>query len=190
MKTDSQKLLVDLSAMARQHISMAEALQKHPYEELIHRPASGGWNALECLQHLNLYGNFYLPEIEKRIRESKFPPREQFKSGVLGNYFALSMLPKEKLKKMKTFGDKDPMNEDLNAGVISEFIRQQHHMLELLRAAEKVDLSKTRTGISISRLLKLRLGDTFRVVIYHNQRHLEQAQRALSPSGTEAGSAA
>ena len=179
MKIDSQDLLSDLTALTRQHISMAEELQKHSFEDLSHRPAPGSWNVLECIQHLNLYGDYYLPEIEKQIRESEHPWQEQFKSGFLGNYFAQSMLPKEKLNKMKTFRDKDPIETDLDVNVISEFIRQQQQMLELLRAAEKVDLGKTKTGTSISKFIKLKLGDSFRVVIYHNQRHLEQALRAL-----------
>ncbi|RXM56703.1 hypothetical protein BOQ60_25350, partial [Chryseobacterium sp. CH1] len=31
-----------------------------------------------------------------------------------------------------------------------------------------IDLEKTKTSISISKLIKLKLGDTFRFVIYHN----------------------
>ncbi|MEO9077333.1 MAG: DinB family protein, partial [Gelidibacter sp.] len=33
------------------------------------------------------------------------------------------------------------------------------------------------TAISISNLIKLKVGDTFRVVVYHNERHLVQANR-------------
>jgi hypothetical protein len=52
--------------------------------------------------------------------------------------------------------------------------------LNLLEQGKKVDLTRTRTSISISSLIKLRLGDTLRVVIYHNQRHLAQVRRILS----------
>jgi hypothetical protein len=47
----------------------------------------------------------------------------------------------------------------------------------LLDKAKNVSLGKTKTGISISKLIKLKLGDTFRFVIYHNIRHIEQAKR-------------
>ena len=179
MKIESQELLSDLSSRTRQHISIAEEFEKRSFEDLIQRPAPGSWNVLECFQHLNLYGDFYLPEIEKEIRESKYPPQGVFKSGFLGNYFAQSMLPKEKLNKMKTFRDKDPIDIDLDTNVVTEFLRQQQQMLYLLRAAAKVDLNKTKVATSISKFIRLSLGDTFRVVVYHNQRHLEQALRAL-----------
>ncbi|SDK67075.1 DinB superfamily protein [Salinimicrobium catena] len=188
MKISSLELLGDLTSRTRQHIAIAEELNKRSYTDLIQRPTPGSWNALECLEHLNLYGEFYLPEIEKQIRKSDYPPQALFKSRFLGNYFAESMLPKEKLNRMKTFADKDPIGADLDSEVISEFIKQQHQMLELLRAAEKVDLVKTKVPTSISKFIRLKLGDAFRVVIYHNQRHLQQAQLALKVPQTEAGS--
>ena len=44
----------------------------------------------------------------------------------------------------------------------------------------KIDLNKTKTAISISKLIKLKIGDTFRVVVYHNERHLIQAEKILN----------
>ncbi|WP_317044615.1 DinB family protein [Chryseobacterium geocarposphaerae] len=59
-------------------------------------------------------------------------------------------------------------------------MKQQEQMLDLLKNAQNVDLNKTKTGISISSLIRLKLGDTFRFVIYHNQRHVQQAKRVLT----------
>ncbi len=179
MKIDSGELLADLSARTRKIIKEAENLQRHSLKKLNHREAPEKWSALECIAHLNRYGDFYLPEIEKRIRESGHAPEKTFKSGFLGNYFAKSMLPKENLKKMKTFRDKDPIGSRLDKDVITRFLEQQHTLLDLLKAAAEVSLSKTKTGLSISKWIKLKLGDTFRVIVYHNQRHLVQAQKAL-----------
>ena len=64
------------------------------------------WSILECLEHLNLYGDFYLPQMEKSIKNTTFKNENEFRSGLLGNYFAKTMLPEEKLNKMKTFKDK------------------------------------------------------------------------------------
>lgn len=148
---------------------------------LNHRPAPGSWSALECVAHLNFYGDFYIPEIENQIASSPYPPDEIFKSGFLGNYFAQSMLPKEGFKKMKTLKSTNPLGKKLEKEVIDKFITHQQKLLELLKKAKDVSLSRTKTGISISKILKLRLGDTLRVVVYHDQRHLLQAKRALEP---------
>jgi hypothetical protein len=86
---------------------------------------AGGWNVLECLEHLNLYGDFYLPEIRKRIVESSFPPGEYFKSGWLGDYFVKSMEPGKTMKKMKTFKDKDPIKQVLNRIVLTVLLNNK-----------------------------------------------------------------
>lgn len=90
------------------------------------------------------------------------------------------MLPKEKLNTMKTLKTMNPIHSNLDKGVVNTFIKQQKKMLELLEEAQYIDLEKTKTNISISKLIKLKLGDTFRFVIYHNQRHVEQIKRILT----------
>ncbi|MGV3609701.1 MAG: DinB family protein [Fluviicola sp.] len=188
MKIQTEVLLTDLSNRTKQLIEEAKQFREKPEAELNYKTNPESWSVLECLEHLNLYGRFYIPEIQKSISDFSLGRRAEgegnkncfdpvFKSGWLGNYFANSMLPKEKLKKMKTFQNMNPLNSKLDKKVIDEFINQQESLLRLLEESRKVSLNKTRTAISISKLIKLKLGDTFRFVIYHNQRHMVQAQR-------------
>src|SRR5690606_11451479 len=123
-------------------------------------------------EHLNFYGDFYLPEIERRINSGRHPSDPQFKAGFLGNYFAKMMLSDEKMKPMKTLNSTNPNGSKLGKATIEKFISQQKKMLALLDAARRVSLNKTKASISIAPILKLKLGDTFRVVIYHNERHI------------------
>lgn len=180
MKIQAEALLVDLTNRTLQLIQEAEGFRDKPEEVLNYKQDAESWSILECLEHLNLYGRFYLPEIAKRISESKEKSEPVFKSGWLGNYFANSMLPKAKLNKMKTFKNMNPLNSRLDKKVIEEFLEQQATLLQLLEKARKISLNKTKTGITLSKLIKLRLGDTFRFVIYHNQRHMVQAIRLRS----------
>lgn len=181
MKTAA--LLAELTDLVKSHIQFAEQLKALSDEDLNLRLSAGSWNILECLEHLNLYGNFYLPEIESRISQSKTGATEEFKSGWLGNYFALSMLPKEKLNKMKTFKNMNPIHRTVSREVLVAFIQQQQKLLGLLNKASLVNLTKVKTAISITSLIKFRLGDTFRFVIYHQVRHILQAQRVLKSIG-------
>jgi hypothetical protein len=158
-------------------IAQAKFYQSIGPDELNWKQEPGRWSILECLEHLNLYGDFYLVEIERRIIASDNKPESNFQSGLLGNYFANSMLPKDgKIKKMKTFKDKDPANSNLPMTTIDRFLKQQKRMIELLELAREVNLNKVKTSITIP-VIKLKLGDTFRFVIYHNQRHMIQADQ-------------
>jgi hypothetical protein len=180
MKIASKGLLQDLVERTQKNINEAKTFSQLRIEMLNWKKTPECWSILECIEHLNLYGDFYLPEIESSMSKSNRKNTTVFKSGVLGNYFAKSMLPKEKLNKMKTFKDKNPINSDLDKKCIDRFIQQQQKILCLLNIAKNKDLSKIKTAISISKWIKLRLGDTFRVVIYHNERHIVQAKKIVN----------
>lgn len=180
MKIQTEALLIDLENRTKQLIQEAESFMEQSEEVLNYKQDTSSWSILECLEHLNLYGRFYIPEISKRIQEGKRKSELVFESGWLGNYFANSMLPKVKLNKMKTFQNMNPLNSKLDKTVIHEFVSQQAQILQLLEGARKISLNRTKTSISISKLIKLKLGDTFRFVIYHNQRHMGQALRLRS----------
>lgn len=179
MRTTTTALIDDLLSRTHENLFAAEEFKALSLEDLASRPAPGSWSALECFEHLNYYGNYYIPEIEKQISKSPYPAEETFRSGLLGNYFAKSMLPKEKQGKMKTLKSQNPIGKSLNKDVVDLFIDHQHQLLILLDRARQVNLTRTKTGISITKYLRLRLGDTFRVLVYHNQRHILQAKRAL-----------
>lgn len=179
MKLKSEELLNQLKSVTEENLNFVISLKSLSEPELNRRISENSWSILECLQHLNLYGNFYLKEISEKINQSRLKNSEVFKSGILGNYFAKSMLPKENLNKMKTFKSMNPIYSELSKNVIDTFINQQKELLTLLETAKSKNLTKIKTNISISKLIKLRLGDTFRFLIYHNLRHMEQIKNIL-----------
>ncbi|KYH07826.1 hypothetical protein A1704_03955 [Chryseobacterium cucumeris] len=180
MKISTSEFLNELRNRTEEHLQFAEMLSLKTEHDLNFRTSTESWSTLECLEHLNRYGDFYIPEISRTISSSGKPSQLYFKPGILGNYFAKSMLPKEKLNTMKTLKAMNPIHSNLDKSVVDTFIKQQKKMLELLEEAQFIDLEKTKTSISISKLIKLKLGDTFRFVIYHNARHVEQIKRILT----------
>ncbi|MCB0619155.1 MAG: hypothetical protein KDC41_10725, partial [Saprospiraceae bacterium] len=62
---------------------------------------------------------------------------------------------------MKAFKGHIP-ERDLDApAVIAEFIQQQETLLKLIRKARQVDLRAIRIPISLTSLIRLKLGDVF-----------------------------
>lgn len=179
MIISSHELIAGLAQATHKNIAFAKSLQALPNNILTKRPAPTAWNILECLEHLNIYGNYYLPEIEQAMAKSHTAAAETFKSGWLGNYFAQSMLPKDKPGKMKALKSMNPIHRTVDSSVIDTFIQQQYGLLELLELSRYKNLNAIKIRISIARLIKIRLGDTFRFLINHNIRHIEQAGRIL-----------
>ncbi|OUS01016.1 hypothetical protein A9Q86_09740 [Flavobacteriales bacterium 33_180_T64] len=180
MESTSKQLLQDLLEITRENLNTVEHLKAQPINLLNWKQGPENWSALECIEHLNRYGDFYIPEITNKIKTSKHKNSELFKSNWLGNYFSKSVSYNESLNKMKTFKSMNPLNSKLDIQTLHKFINQQHQLIELLDKSKFVNLDKTKTAISISKLIKLKLGDTFRVLIYHNERHIKQAEKALN----------
>ncbi|MBK8704565.1 MAG: DinB family protein [Saprospiraceae bacterium] len=178
-----QDLLIDeLLALTEKAIESANTFKKLPLRELNFKKTSEEWSILECIEHLNLYGDFYLPEIENQLLKSTTKSNNLiFKSGILGNYFANLMKANNgKITKMKSPKDKNPSNSELSILTIERFIKQLEKLKSLLQQSRTVDLTKLKAAISLTKFIKLRLGDTFRFLIYHIERHILQAQRNMT----------
>lgn len=152
MKTSD--LISQLETYTKSHLEKVEKFNELSLEELTKKISPEKWNVLECLEHLNIYGDFYIPEMKRKMENSQLPNTSEFKSGLLGNYFAEMMLPKEKLSKMKTMKKTNPISKELDKNVIDKFILQQHQLLELLELAKGKNLNKIKTGISIASWMK------------------------------------
>jgi len=181
MKIKSEKLIEDLLASVNKAKNSVLEFKQKNLTKLNAKSAQKKWSALECIEHLNLYGDYYLPEIEARIlKQNRNTNRVVFKSGIIGNYFAsLMKTTNGKIKKMQSPVEMNPQNSDLNATTIDRFIKQLDKLIWLLNEAKEVDLQKTKTSIKLTKLIKLRLGDTLRFVVYHIERHLDQAEKAI-----------
>ena len=188
MRTENNTLINELLTLTDACTASANNFRQLPPDILNFKEAPEKWSILECLEHLNLYGDYYLPEIEKAIMSSKVSNNTfTFSSGVLGNYFANMMKVKNgKMIRMKTPGDKNPVGSQLTPITIDRFIKQQEKLRTLLEQARKVDLTGTKVPISLTKFLKLRAGDTFRFFVYHIERHILQAQKAKESAGRRA----
>lgn len=176
MKIQQSKLLSELRTETAKAKSQLEDFKTYSLKELNYKPSVSEWSILECIEHLCLYGKFYLPEIEKRLTNAKTENKLLFKSSIIGDYF-VNMIKASNTKKIKATKQMDSTGSDLNISTINQFMKQLEWFDSLLIKAEKVNLTKVKTSISLTKLIKLRLGDTLRFLVYHNERHILQAKR-------------
>lgn len=180
MRIIAKDLLRELSEITNQANDAALSFMELSVEKLNDKKTPESWSILECLEHLNLYGEYYLPELNNRMKTSERKVVPVFISGWLGNYFANSMKEKNgKITKMKSPKDKVPATSHLNKETINRFLSQTEQLKSLIKEAETKDLNKIRIPISLSKYIKIKLGDTLRFYVYHIERHIAQAQRNL-----------
>lgn len=185
MKIQKNQFINQLIQLTEENKNAGMAFLALTDQQLNWKSNPESWSIFECLEHLNRYGEYYLPEIKRVISQAKPSNESIFKSGVLGSYFSKSMLPKENLNTMITFKAMNPLDSSLDRRVLEKFIQQQDELISLLKQAKNIHLKKNKTAISITKLIRFRLGDTFHFVINHIIRHIKQAERIMSQMKNE-----
>lgn len=185
MHVSVDELFDELTELTQKALQFGLALKKLDHHQLKFKPEQNVWNIYECLEHLNLYGDHYLDEIEKALNNSKpGDGPKSFKGSILGNYFVKMIRPVEgDIKKMKTTKAMDPIASNLTVETVDRFIVQQKRLLELLNRSKHYNLKKVKIKTTLSNFLYLNLGDTLRFVVHHNERHLVQAGEMLQMVG-------
>mgnify|MGYP000846731275 CR=1 FL=1 len=174
-----EEIKLQLEAEIREQIELVSRLRLADPAKLLQQPAPGKWSIIQVLEHLNSYGYFYIPEIEKAILRAK-AGRGVYKPGWLGNYFVNLMAVNEQevpKKKMKAASRHEPQFLADSKPVIDRFLQQQQQLLDLLQKASDADWGSSKTKISVSSFIKMKLGDTLRFVVAHQQRHMYQIKR-------------
>jgi hypothetical protein len=185
MKTNQQQLLTELYQLTEQASAAAQTFKNLPVAQLNFKPTDAAWSILECIEHLNLYGKFYLPEIEQALQKSaKVDATNVYKSSFLGDFFVNSIKAGNQ-KKMKATQMMLPQKSDVSITTLDQFIKQTERLKIILTHARLSDLTKPKTPISLTKFLTLRLGDTLRFLVYHNERHILQAEKMHGLVGAE-----
>lgn len=181
------ELLNNLTAITEENIAVAQKKMIHlGKNQLSWSPNAESWNITEVLAHLNKYAAFYHQTFEDKISKTRFTEvKETYVSSPLGRSAWKSMKLgnakniKRKFKSPK--GTNPRVDQDLITGRdVEDFIKNQQQLLQIIQAAKSVSLRKVKIPISISRIVRLRLGDALMFVIYHNQRHIQQAINLLN----------
>lgn len=183
---NKQSLIDSLQQDVRNILDATQSLQQLANHVLLQQPAAGSWSIAQVLEHLNAYNRFYNKALGAALRNNTRAGRDVFKTGWLGYYFTNLMKP----GKNGTIAKKMSAPAGYNFGpeldvekVIKEFVAGQQELLVLLDKARKADLERVRVPISLTRLIKLKMGDVFCFLVAHQQRHFIQirnVQRAIA----------
>ena len=154
-----------------------------PLDILTMAPQPGKWSFLECMAHLDLTYQDYLPRIKTAIEKGKQLKGTHFKQGFFGKLMINSMQPKEGQirMKVKTFPKFTPSStQPLDETIIDDFLANHHQFIGLIEAAMPLHGGRIRLDSAIGRTLRFRLGDCMAFLVGHNQRHWIQAQQAYA----------
>lgn len=151
-----------------------------PLAALQQRRDLESWNALECIAHLNVFQEMYLPRIERAVHLSKArrwkpTPTVQYTMvgrRVIKNANIASFVPRKTPKRY------DFAHQPMGKEVIKTFLINAERLLRNIQAAREVDINRAKIGWGPSGFFKLTLGNTLEWLVLHGQRHILQATKA------------
>ena len=185
-KFKSEELINQLEADVKQIISAAEHLQTADPVKLGYCSEESKWSVAQVVEHMNAYCRHYLPLIERTMVHITKDVSAWFVPGFWGNYFTNSIMPKNvfevknKMKTSKLFSPDKSVNVE---AAFRDFFQHQNKLLQLLEVARRRNLNSVYVPSAMTRLIRFKLGDIFRFLIAHEQRHMIQARNAVKAVG-------
>lgn len=156
-------------------------------EALRYRPGPGRWSVLDCLEHINLFYADYFSRMEPAIHQAVPSGRTQYTPGFFARRMIHGLRPKQgkRTMKIKTFKAMTPATDEKTPEQIFDILWQYHARLEqLLTEAEALHWDRIKVASAIGPLLRFKLGDCFRLLMAHTERHLLQGREALKDRET------
>jgi len=154
--------------------------------QLSWKPVDSVWSINEIFSHLNEYAAFYHPAFSKKIAFTRFrQPKISFISSPLGKSAWKSMQlgqlknVKRKFNAPRTYNP-TYQKELVKGDDVTIFEGFQNELLQILESAKSVNIQRAKVPTSISKFVRLRLGDALLFVIYHNQRHIQQVVNLMN----------
>ena len=183
----TKELLQTVNDITQENIDyIREATKKLSEFQLNWVPNPGVWSVNQVLTHVNQYGKYYHPTFTRKIENTRFTStKEVFISSPLGRSAWKSMKLGRLNNVKRKFNAPKGNNPTLDSNRVSDqeiesFITQQEELLTIIGKSENVNLKRVKIPISISKIVRLRLGDALLFVVYHNQRHIQQIKNLIT----------
>ena len=169
-------LLAQVESTAAQARELAARLTS---EQMAWAPPEGGWGVGQCFEHLIVVADSYDGRLARRLEEARAqldsPSLLGHRSTRIGRLFVNGVKPANP-RRFKTPGVFVPAPQP-RPNVVEAFCERQARIGELLEKARGIDLSAYKITSPASRLLRFNLGDALLLLVYHAERHLNQATR-------------
>lgn len=146
------------------------------------RPSLTQWSAAECLAHLSLTTETFLPVLRKAVDDArarhlagKGAPRMDFFGRIL-RWF----LEPPVRKRVKTTARFVPRSVRAKSEALAEFSSMQTQLIELLRSTHDVPIGRLKVISPFDSRVKYNIYSAFLIVAAHQRRHLWQAEQAIA----------
>ncbi len=145
------------------------------------KPSEEKWSIGECLEHLAITHKLYTSQIKQLqpLFEDSSGDSNKFKHTFSGRMI-LKYVDPNSTTRSKTFKVFKPSMKQINTNIIGSFCEEVGSMISFAEKLHGVDLTKLKISSPVSKLLKMNIGDALLINLYHDKRHLNQAEKILN----------
>lgn len=149
------------------------------------KPSAERWSVAQCFDHLINTNSGYLPIVDDVLsgqKKSSVWQKLPVLPGFWGKMLIKSLDPSSarKIRAPKRF---QPAQSDVPATIIEDFVAQQNQVIEKMRATANLDLERIVITSPAASPVTYSLMDAYRIIVVHERRHFQQAQRVTEESG-------
>lgn len=170
----SIRVIDELNAADRRASDIAGTLSP---EQLNWKPTEGSWSVGQCLDHLLVANDVYLPPIAQALENRRPSPVQSITPGWFGRWFIRNYIePSARSSKARAPRRIAPASQ-VDPSVLERFLQSNDVARNLVRRAAPYDVSRIRFRNPFLPLLRFTVGTGLEIVSRHQRRHLLQAER-------------
>ena len=170
----SARLLSELEAADARAIAVARGLTA---EQINWRAQPGEWSVGQCLEHLAIANEIYLPPLEQAIANRAPGPVEEITPGWFARWFIRSYIaPSAQTKRAKAPSKIAPA-ATVDPSVLERFLASNRRVRDVVGRARDLDVNRIRFRNPFIPVIHFTVGTGFEITAKHEARHLLQAER-------------
>jgi hypothetical protein len=146
-------------------------------EQLNWQPAPGAWSVGQCLEHLCITNEAYLPRMTSALQGVPNSLVEQITLGAFGRWFIRNFIEPSPKSKRVSAPRKIRPGTRVGVSVIERFLSGNKACRELIVAARGKNVNRIRFWNPLVPGLRFTVGTGLEIISGHERRHLLQAER-------------
>jgi len=170
----SNRLINDLDAADQRAKDLAGQLT---VEQLNWQPSLDTWSVGQCLEHLCITNELYLPPISASLENKPVTPVLDIMPGRFSNWFLRSYIEPSPQTKRASAPKKVVPASRIERSVLDRFLAGNRATREVIRQAAAYDVNRIRFKNPFIPALRFTVGTGLQLICGHERRHLLQAER-------------
>jgi DinB superfamily len=168
------QLAAEISANDQSARTLMDGLTE---EQLNWQPDPGSWSVGQCLEHLCMTNEAYLPAIAVALHGQPDAPAENITPGWFGRWFIRKFVEPSAQSKPVGAPAKIRPNQRVDLSVLDRLVSTNEACREVIDKAGSKNVNRIRFRNPFFPLVHFTVGTGLQIIASHERRHLLQAKR-------------